>query len=129
MAKDFVLFEGKTVKFTGEVRKPRCGEIYQYTDGSIGRAVSVKNSYPILKYVTQIDDPFLEDNMNKDDFYMIQAENTPITQKRHYSLEKAKEEATRLSCAQPGIKFYLLKTVGYFKVVQPDPIFVEIVRD
>jgi len=128
MPKDFVTYEGKKVKFTGEVRRPRTGELYQYADGSICKAVSVKNSYPILEYVDKIDQMLAEHDVDRDDFYMVQAENTSSTSKRHYSGEIADSEAQRLASDSPGVKFYILQTIGYYEVEKPEPTFTTLAR-
>ncbi len=128
MPKDFVTFEGKKVKFTGQIRRPCTGELYQYADGSICRAVSVKNSYPILEYVDKCDQVIAEENIDRNDFCMVQCENTSTTSKRYYNNELAHSEAMRLASESPGIKYYVLQTIGFYEVIKPDPEFVEIKR-
>jgi len=128
MPKDFVLFEGKKVKFTGSVRRPRTGELYQYTDGSINRAQSVQNSYPILQYIDKEEQMIYEQSIARNNFWMVQADNTNSTSKRHYTCGEAREEAKKLAGVNCGIKYHLLQTVGYFEVEKPDPTFTVIER-
>jgi len=129
MPKDFVLLEGKKVKFTGDVRRPRTGELYQYADGSICRAMNVKNPYPILEYIDECERMLAEKGIDRNNFWMIQADNTSSTSKRHYTHEQAVDEAKKLAGTHCGTKFHLLQTVGYFEVKKPDPTFTEVARE
>jgi len=129
MTKEFITFEGKKVKFTGEVRRPGTNEMYQYADGSINRAVTVKNSYPILEFINEMNNaPLNNPDSDPNDFYMVQFDNTLPTSKRHYCEETAISEATRLARNNPGKKFYLLQTVGFYEVAKPDPEFTKVER-
>jgi hypothetical protein len=50
--------------------------------------------------------------MAQECFWMVLAENSNQTTKRHSFLDQAKAEAKRLAASNPGIRFFVLQSLG-----------------
>lgn len=53
-------------------------------------------------------------------FWMVLSDNSNYTIVRHRTLEIAKGEANRLAAANPGIRFFVLQSIG--AAVRTDPV-------
>lgn len=58
--------------------------------------------------------------MKKDCFWMVLADNSSETRFRHDTAEKAKTEAKRLAGLNPGVRFFVLQSIG--AMVKNDPV-------
>lgn len=54
------------------------------------------------------------------EFWMVLAEGSSETNKRHSTLALATAEASRLARTEPGKRFYVLKSVG--AAIMDDPV-------
>lgn len=58
--------------------------------------------------------------MQHESFYMVLSDNSSYTNVRHASLALARAEAERLARANPGVKFFVLASLGH--AVRNDPV-------
>lgn len=56
-------------------------------------------------------------------FFMVLADNSNVTNVRHKSLEGAQREARRLADTNPGVRFFVLASVGH--ALRADPVVWE----
>lgn len=52
-------------------------------------------------------------------FWMVLRDNSVHTAHRHPTLESARSEATRLATQNPGVKFFVLQSIGSAELARP----------
>lgn len=107
-----------------------------YAFGRVGKVADVSSTWGYK--VQYSDDPYdhvwwkfdssleLVNEKESDVFYMVKREGEGATQVRHFTEKSAHEEALRLAKKHPGVKFYILKAVGYVHLELPEPKKVEL---
>lgn len=61
--------------------------------------------------------------MNAMSFWMVLADNSNVTNVRHPTPELAAKEAKRLAAANPGVRFFVLMSIGH--AVRNEPVMWE----
>lgn len=122
------------VVFKPEVYSPG----YVYNFGRVGKVIEVSSTWGYK--VQYSDNPYdygwwkfdssleLVNEKESEVFYMVKREGSGVygTKKHHETEEQAYAEAKRLAEQHPGHKFYVLKTVGYMEVKNPEAKKVEL---
>lgn len=55
-----------------------------------------------------------------DTFFMVLSDQSNVTNVRHANLDVARKEARRLAGLNPGVKFFVLASLGH--MVKEDPV-------
>lgn len=63
---------------------------------------------------------YREKPMPPETFFMVLADNSNQTNVRHASIEVARGEAKRLAALNPGVRFFVLASLGH--MVKEDPV-------